>query len=1637
MRVKQTIWPKILMVAGALLLALATMALIAWPMLFGAQASAHVRSLTGEQIDEIAHSLGLHWNVNSEETPVIVDFGGASAAPIAGMDQWFARQGQFPLEATAVTGPKRVIVLRVYFNDYTTSDNRYSKTEVEGFFDELNELWKNTSYGKISIDYQVTDLFKLPDNRTLYIDDLPPCEPDPALRPLGDLSCGDKFWKVLNDSIANSPNTLDWTNIDAVMVVMAEDDNTQFHRGQGRGGCSLKMGPGGSNKSVGCAIFSENPTETDRQVWGRWAHEIGHAFQEAGPAHPSNYNSEFELMDSNYPGQTGVFEKLEGMAFPGWLPASKYVEISPANGGEQVCLWAMEYDPLGKPNPQAIKAKITDDLYYLISVRRRVLGDDLNGDFANGIPDEGVLIERVVVGGDPWVTLQAPTGLNRNSLWKVGQTFDGGSDGILIVVTQQFDEDNYCITVRYDKRANQPDVALHPWTSPPGDTWETTDIWVDSPVNGYDTYRYGSWNDLWGNPVPRGNGDDPAVGMVNRLYARVRNVGTQTATDVKVNWEITDPPGLGIAGANGWAPIGSVDKNQFPALASIAAGAYVDVYVEWTPNFALTPEQLAEGRFSFHTCVRVKLDTVAGETVVGNQDGDREQENINYFQAVTDGGDTAVFDGVIRLRNDDLVNKKYFYLNYETDVPDAWLVNVNNGVMGVELQPNEVREIPVVIKPQGPAVVGSIFGVDVAASSLEILANDLDPKDRHPGFDTLGGARVEARVLLPARLECKATNHGEIMVEGVLSGIEKFPNQRAPYRVMVQGVDGNRRFIPEATQVVDVEKDGSFQTWIYSSKERVTEVICFFAGTTELASASSGYIPVVDEGNGGSPTPTRTAVPTNTPVPTATPTTGPRPTATPEFSLKPFKVGRIIAEPILIGGTDLSLHGIEITQGIQCFDTSTGLAGCPDNSLPVVTNKSTAARVYIKYSNLFFTQRNNVPVRLFIRRDGGAWQSIDATGKGLPAIDQSQAANSANFYFTINGNSARVVDFYAVVDPNNVIAETNETNNRYPSSGHLTMTFRPRQGLDIAGSRLRWDPSGPDGPWTAGNGSGSGTAGWTVNNGSALWFNQLLPIPNGGVNYSVNSGYRNWTGSLNNADQHELIKKMNGEYVLALIFTLLFGGDVDDLIDHYYGWIPNNRGSFGHADMPVYPHAGGLGVVGIGTDDPGTSTDNPGAGVLIFGHELVHDYDILHTNTADACGSSDSNSDFPYGSSSIQEYGFNPLTGKVYTPETTHDLMSYCPSGGSKQGWISPFTWSRMFNNLNPAALAAARADGELIMTMPGGQAEFLRTADASSVVVNVTVYNPELSKQGGSLGSIYKVEQGYNLILPEGDHAVILRDANGGVLASRSFAVSFESEYHEHSGVNHRHGDHPGDEPGDPNPTEKADVVFVMPWIDGAASLALVHNGQVLDERKISDNAPTVTITSPGAQPTIWAAGTQATVQWTAADVDGDTLVYALFYSHNAGQNWQLLAEGFTETSYALDVDALAGGNDVRLRVVVSDGVNTSYDETDAAIQVPNKAPIPGILSPEDGLWVEPEDLVLLQGGATDLEDGSLPAESLHWRSDRQGPLGTGYSAPLTTLEPGRHVITLRATDSSGIHGETSLTVNVGYGIFLPSVTK
>jgi hypothetical protein len=802
---------------------------------------------------------------------------------------------------------------------------------------------------------------------------------------------------------------------------------------------------------------------------------------------------------------------------------------------------------------------------------------------------------------------------------------------------------------------------------------------------------------------------------------------------------------------------------------------------------------------------------------------------------------------------------------------------------------------------------------------------------------------------------------------------------------------------------------------VYDAMGRIATISIDYGVPTQAESMDNLYLTPGFNSSGRKP------LPRWTPLPTPQPTQGPAPTATPVLPAFPLQYYNVPKNPILFTiKPDFSIFNIEITQGIQCFNGQP--SGCSDDSLPLVLNKSTVARIYI-HANDVHSFYNNVPVRLHILAYGKEYL-VDATGKSTSSINQA-AHDSADIYFSAYGSDT-TIQFWAEVDPNHIY-NSSYSNPRYPIVGNIVMSFSNRRTMMVGGQRLNYHPSGYTGTNLAG--------GWAVNGGAAQWWNQVLPLGDNAINYFVRSGYLDWTTNLGTGDgQHALIQALNFLWIQENALSWWFGTGPFTGARHIYGWAPAQGYSGGHADMPIYPHAGGLGVVGIGSDAPGTSTDNPGSGALIFGHELTHDYNIKHTNTPDACGSNDSSSSFPYPNSSIQAFGFNTITGKIYDPALTHDLMSYCPSGGSKQGWIAPYTWNTMFGSLTPFASLAIPVKGPVQgNTVPAGT--LVQTAFTQSLVVNATLDNPNGNPTvTGHFGQLERITSGLAYTVASGLYAIEERDGNGALLFSQSFNVDFTSEYNSKGGAL----------PPPPFPataTGAETISFVMPFADGTRTINLVYNPvqqpqQILDTRAVSLNAPQVTITSP-IDAVDWPAKTTQVLTWTGTSLDKLPLTYSVFYSNDGGMGWVILASGLTTPSFNVIVDAMAGGSDVRFRVVASDGVNTGFDETPATITIPNHPPVPIISDPVGGSIHLPGDLVVFTGAASDMEDGTLPPAALVWSDDVQGGLGIGPTVPINSLLPGKHTITLTATDSYGASSSTSVSILVAYPVYMPTIKK
>ena len=752
-------------------------------------------------------------------------------------------------DAHGITGTVNFVVLRVTFSDFG-ANTRFTTAQTQTNFDSVAQLWgTDSAYGNLTLNFQLNGPFQVGQASTSYLD-----------QQSGQSSSTAAIVSLVNDAVAASPNTINWNNVYGIVVLFADTRANGFYRGITLPGTTPISPPGGGNFNVHASIVGEAPAEDVARTWGRWAHEVGHQMQAnpGNPWHPSNYNSDFEEMDTEYPGQTGVFFKQSDKAFPGWLPTAKYKIVSPP-AGASVGLLVEERPPGTDPDFQAVKANLAfggPQVYYLISARRRILGDDLATTHGpNGIPDEGVLIERVVEGGDPnlndcpapqtpcprWVDVRGNG--NPTTLWHVGNTYRSTTDGIFITVRSKPDADHYLVDVAYADKQGQPDVGINSWLEPPGNSYESTDIWVDSPVNGYGTFRYGTWSDLMGGTVPRGNGDDPAIGLVNRLYARVRNFGTMPVANAVVHFDVTNPLGLGINGSNGFVQLGTVTSADFPGLALIPPGGTVDVYLNWTPNAQLTPAQIQAGRFFFHSCVRVRIDHVAGESFFANQDGDGQQENIDYFDAgsaSSPGAPGAASSASIRLRNDSPASPKQFFLStYREQLPPSWKITVNGGNPVVNLAPGQERDVPIVVKQTAAEPIGSSHSVRLYASSRVTLHDDANPTDLHDGFMALGGVQFKVAVLRHPKLKCRSVGRGG--VAGTLSGVKDGKRRLSIY---VVGVSAKNRFIPRTGTLAAVGGNGgAFKARFPRDTPPFSRAVCLFAGTTTDASAGSLIFP--------------------------------------------------------------------------------------------------------------------------------------------------------------------------------------------------------------------------------------------------------------------------------------------------------------------------------------------------------------------------------------------------------------------------------------------------------------------------------------------------------------------------------------------------------------------------------------------------------------------------------------------------------------------------------------------------------------------------------------------------------------------------------------------------------------------------
>ena len=413
------------------------------------------------------------------------------------------------------------------------------------------------------------------------------------------------------------------------------------------------------------------------------------------------------------------------------------------------------------------------------------------------------------------------------------------------------------------------------------------------------------------------------------------------------------------------------------------------------------------------------------------------------------------------------------------------------------------------------------------------------------------------------------------------------------------------------------------------------------------------------------------------------------------------------------------------------------------------------------------------------------------------------------------------------------------------------------------------------------------------------------------------------------------------------------------------------------------------------------------------GHEIGHGYGQCHPGACgEPVGSGAHCGTYPYPSGRIggpasapsRFYGLDVETLTVMGPTWT-DMMTYCDDL-----WISDFTYERILNRLtSPLTFGTERvAAGERLLVV--GRIDLATDAVALEPFLRM----PDTT---------YAVER-----VP-GDYTIRLLGAGGAELAAYDFTPIVQEVEQNGAGASCAAGAATQAEP------QPAAIFELVPWVAGAQKISITKDAVELASRTVSAHPPAVTITAPNGGETI--AGDTISAGWTASDADGDSLTASVSYSADAGASWMTLAPRVVGTSLSVDAGLLAGSDRAMLRVMVSDGVNTASDETDDTFALTDRLPRVSIVSPLDGATFRPDQVVPLLGDAYDPEDGQLAEETLVWRSDRQGPLGTGRLLPANMLWMGTHVITLTTADSAEQEGSASVTIAIRRRAELPLIVK
>ncbi len=302
------------------------------------------------------------------------------------------------------------------------------------------------------------------------------------------------------------------------------------------------------------------------------------------------------------------------------------------------------------------------------------------------------------------------------------------------------------------------------------------------------------------------------------------------------------------------------------------------------------------------------------------------------------------------------------------------------------------------------------------------------------------------------------------------------------------------------------------------------------------------------------------------------------------------------------------------------------------------------------------------------------------------------------------------------------------------------------------------------------------------------------------------------------------------------------------------------------------------------------------AGKATVPHEIAHTYGLVNgpymgQGLLEQPGITQENLRAHTG---IRAPGYSPFRQKSF-PAVTWDFMH--PFGASDNPrWISAPMWDTLVDIFKRAV-----QDPPVIVL--SGQI----TADDTVTLDTWYRMDSVLDRELGDPGAL----------------TIEYRDAGGDAIAQTGFDPAFGT-----TGWNE-------------SPSSVAPFMLRVPDVPGTASIALMRGTTVLAERVVSANSPTANVVFPNGGETL-TAGEPVTISWNTNDADSDPVESSVLLSTDGGASWHALAIDTTEQSVSFTPSKSDVSETALIKVMSSDGINTSEDRSDAVFSIrPKTVPL------------------------------------------------------------------------------------------------